>query len=111
VVASIQGTSFELITYFLDESTTTEPPTSTTEETTSTKEEERTSSAVRHTVTETLDNGAIEILTSTSWVDEPAASETSETTDPDLQNRAPKQSSLPLLSVTIVIAAGAILMA
>jgi hypothetical protein len=101
--------------------TQTDEATQTDEEETATETESarstvtgsgtrRTSSAVPKTFTSTLEDGGVTTLTSTSWVEVVPSAEATGSSDPDLQNAAPRSVGSVLGAVAGMIFGGVILL-
>lgn len=74
------------------------------------EEDEEESSAATQTHTRTLDDGAVTVVTTTSWVDVTAPSDDSpDASDPDLQNAASKSATLTLFAVSMAVTIGMIM--
>lgn len=101
--------------------TQTDEATQTDEEATATETESarstvtgtgtrRTSSAVPKTYTSTLEDGGVTTLTSTSWVEVVPSAEATGSSNPDLQNAAPRSVGSVLGAVAGMIFGGVILL-
>jgi hypothetical protein len=70
----------------------------------------RTSSAVPKTYTSTLEDGGVTTMTSTSWVEVVPSAEATGSSDPDLQNAAPRSAKSVLAAVVGMVFGGVILL-